>query len=408
MHDVIIVGAGIAGSVLAEKLKKLDVLVIEKRHGFKKDSGIVATKHIGKTIPKKFVRHEISAMSLVSPCGRTIDIHTQKPFAFALERKEFEKHLRSRIKKTVVYDCVKEIMWEEDFVQVVGEKDRYYGKLVIGCDGACSAVRTAMRLQDGIIEDRNMIYGVIGSHKIEQDNIHVYFNKLFSKDFFSWTIPQNNEYGLMTASNPLGGCKCFGRKMGFGNIIHEQQSCETRDNPTIGKIIDLRNKSAIITKSQSELAIGKLTKSSDLAISITPMTIGIKKSYSDMALLVGESAGQVKPITGGGIDLAISCACHAANTIKRSAKENNTGSNFLRSYEHSWKSEFEKEIEKQMWLRKIYSRLNNQQIDELFKIARNTKIDEIDDYVGLSSLMKKIPKMGLFLWALWNVRTFLK
>ena len=399
MHDVIIVGAGIAGSVLAERLKRLDkeldVLVIEKSRGFKHDSGIVAAGHVGKTIPKNLIKDKIDKMALVSPCGHVIDINTEKPFAFLVKREELEKYLRSRINDRIVYDCVKVIIWEEDFAQVVGENDIYYAKMVVGCDGACSIVRKFMRLYDGVKkwnashstnivdkayilstikkEDSSMIFGVIGNHKIEQDNIHVYFNKLFSKDFFAWTIPQNNEYGLMTATDPLSFCKCFGRKMGFGNIITEQRSCETIGKP---------------------------------AISITPMTIGMKKSYCDSALLVGESAGQVKPITGGGIDMAISNSFHATNVIRKAIKTDNTDSDFLKTYEDLWKSEFGKEIGRQIWLRKIYSRLNNQQIDELFRIARSVKIDEIEDYVGLSGLMRKMPKLRLFLWGLRNFGVF--
>ncbi|MFH0836901.1 MAG: NAD(P)/FAD-dependent oxidoreductase [Candidatus Aenigmatarchaeota archaeon] len=355
MYDVIIVGAGIAGSVLADRLGDLNVLVIEKNRNTKVDSGIVAAKHIGRTIPKGLVDDKIDKMSLVSPGGRIIDIHTQKPFAFLVNRGKLESYFRKLVKKNIVYDCVKEIIWEDGFVQVVGENDRYYGKIVVGCDGACSSIRKAM--QPG--EKRAMIYGVIGHHRIEQENIHIYFNKLFSKDFFSWTIPQNNEFGLMTAADPLGYCNSFKRKMGY-----------------------------------------------DSDVFITPMTIGMRKSYGDMALLVGESAGQVKPITGGGIDMAISCSVHAAGVIKKAVRSNNTGGDFLQSYEMLWKGEFGKEIEKQMWLRKIYSKLNNQQIDELFNIAKTVKIGEIDDYIGLSGLMKHVPRIRLFFWALRNVGVF--
>ena len=366
MYDVIIVGAGIAGTVLAEKLVKqgYDILVIEKSRKLKIDSGIVASRNLKKTIPLSLIEHKINEMALVSPSGMNIQIKTTKPFAFILDRQKLNRYFIKNVKDSIVYDDVKKITWEDGFVQVICENKRYYGKMVVGCDGANSVVRQNMCFYDNFDYNPEIGFGVLGFDKIISGSIHVYFNKLFSKDFFAWTIPQNNEYGLMSGKDPIEFINHFRKRLGY----------ELKD------------------------------------FVVYPMTIGVKRAVTDRCLLVGESSGYSKPITGGGIDLAIVSANYAFIAINNCIKYDDFSRNSLALYENMCKNDFYSEIKKQLFLRKMYMKLNNEQIDELFKICKKwvEDIDYIEDYIELTDLIKYVSKSSLFLWGLRNFGTLIK
>ncbi len=366
MYDVVIVGGGIAGCVLADKLNKVNfnVLVVERSQRLKKDSGIVANRNVGKMIPKNFIEHTITEMTLVSPFGSSVKLKTKDPFASIIDRQKLNKYLLDKITGLVVYDHVKDVVWEDGFVSVVCDNKTYYGKMLVGCDGANSIIRKKINEHDGVFDDSNVVFGALAFDKIKTDSIHVYFNKLFSADFFAWTIPQNNEYGLMVGYKPMNFLNHFKKKFGY----------------------ELNN------------------------VLVYPMIIGCKKSYTDRALLVGESAGHNKPITGGGIDLAIVSVEYAFITIKNAFRKNDFSSSFLKTYHNMWYKDFGSEINRQLFLRKIYMKLNNEQIDDLFKIVKDglEKTDYIEDYIELSNLTKKLSYSRLFLWSLRNFGTIIK
>ena len=366
MYDVIIVGAGIAGCVLADKLDDagLSIIVIERSKRLKKDSGIVAYRNVGRTIPRSFIDHNINEITLVSPFGSTASIRTRESFACIIDRQKFNKHLLGNISDFVVEDHVKDIIWEDGFVQVIGNNNKYYGKMVVGCDGANSIIRKKLNQYDRLDAKDEIVFGALAFDKIRQNSIHVYFNKIFSTDFFAWTIPQNNEYGLMVGKRPFEFIDYFRKKLGY----------ELKD------------------------------------LLVYPMIIGCKKSYTDRVLLIGESAGQNKPITGGGIDLAIASSEYAAYVIKNAFKANRFDADFLKTYEELWLKDFGSEIKKQLFLRKMYMKLHNEQIEDLFAIVKKglEKTDYIENYIELSNLTKNLPYSKLFLWSLRNFGTIVK
>lgn len=366
MYDVIIVGGGIAGTVLADKLNKagLDVILIERSDKLKKDSGIIATRNLGKAIPRSFIEHRINEMTLVSPFGASAKLRTERPFAYIIDRQKLNKYFLDKIKSFVVHDHVSNIIWEDGFVSAVGDNKTYHGKMIIGCDGANSVIRKKISDHDRIVDDGSIIFGVLAFDKIKSSTIHVYFNKLFSTDFFAWTIPQNNEFGLMVGNRPMDFLNHFKKKFGY----------------------QLNN------------------------VLVYPMTIGCRKSYTDRILLVGESAGQNKPITGGGIDLALVAVEYAFAIITEAFRKNDFSADFLKTYHNLWYKDFGNEIRKQMFMRKIYMKLDNEQIDDLFKVVKDglEKTDYIDDYIELSDLTKKLSYSKLFLWSLRNFRTIIK
>lgn len=347
MHDVIIVGGGVAGCYLASRLGGLNVLLIEKNKKVTlKDSGIVSKDFLD--FFDGFVQDEITKMEAFSPSGLQFTLNSGTPFAYIIKRIEFSKHLRTIAKRNsqIVYENVLGVTYEKDCVTVHTTGGTHQGKIVIGADGANSIVRRYARIQRPFLALGIMVKTAskIGG------GINVFFNKHYSPDFFSWIIPQNDEYGTISSIRPREYLKHFEKK--------------------------------------------QFLPGGQMFAYLIPT--GYVKSYSTRTMLIGDACGQNKPLTGGGIMFGLRAARHAAATIENAFEKNSFDANALKQYETDWKRDFASEIDKQFLVRMLYRRLSNRDIDMLFKEI-GPDIEKLSDfdYDKFSGAWVQLPKIKL-------------
>ena len=346
MYDVIIVGGGVAGAYLAARLPDLNVLLIEKdKKGTLKDSGIVSKEFLD-LFDENLIKSEINRIEAFSPSGLSFTLHSREPFAYILKRETFGKYLRSMARKNakIIYETVIGVDYFKDFVFVRTDKGTYESRMVVGADGANSIVRRSIGIESPMLS-----VGIMKKTRQKlQGNIDVFFNKHFSPDFFSWIIPQSDEYGLITAKRPAECMKLFENRMylpGGATYAH-----------------------------------------------LIPT--GYVRSYAHRTLLVGDAAGQNKPLTGGGIMFGLKAAHYAAATLLES--RDCFCKIHLAEYEKLWKKDFAWEIDKQFLARMFYSGLTNTQIDRIFK-ELGPEIEKLDgfDYDKFSGAWRKMPKIKM-------------
>ncbi|MBI4896339.1 MAG: NAD(P)/FAD-dependent oxidoreductase [Candidatus Aenigmarchaeota archaeon] len=360
MYDVIIVGAGIAGSYLASLLDAgLNVLLLEKhKKTIPKDSGIVSRSFQTLFPDKTLIKTEISDMKLMSPAGLSFFLRNDDPFAFILHRERFGLFLRREARKqaTIRYEAVQEIIDHRTHIEVRTNNGVYECKLLVGCDGTNSVVRSFAHIPAPMIS-----VGMMVKTKQRLDGpLRVYFNKHFSPDFFSWIIPQNKEYGLITAHYPEDHCAFF------------QKTFELPDG----------------------------------MLSAHTIPTGLTRSYADRVLLVGDACGQNKPLTGGGIMFSLRGARCAAQVLNEAYHHNKLEYAHLQTYEQYWKKEFGFEIQKQLMVRKLYRRLSNHDIDQLFlKFGPSISSVRNFDYDHFSAVWRKLPKWELLRFGLVHLHT---
>ncbi|MBI2172724.1 MAG: NAD(P)/FAD-dependent oxidoreductase [Candidatus Aenigmarchaeota archaeon] len=357
MYDVIIAGSGIAGSTIARGLGGLDVLVLEKnKKAVPKDSGIVSRRFL-EHYDRKFIRHEITEIELVSR-SRRFFLKDENPFAFILHRERFAEFLLRETKKSADFknESIISADISEKMAVVTTDKGSYEGRVVIGCDGASSALRKAV----GISPPKLSVGVMVKGGGVKSGHIRTFFNKDYSPDFFSWIIPQSDEYGLMAGS---GSGRCLER-----------------------------------FASEQGLGLGKTYA--------YMIPTGMTKSYSDRCILAGDACGQNKPLTGGGIIFSLIGARHASSTIKMCAEKNRFDKKILSLYERAWKKEIAFEIRKQLLMRRAYARMNNDDIDRIFSdFGSHMESLRGFDYDNFSRSWRHLPKMKLAKFVISNIHS---
>ena len=345
-------GRGLSG--VAEKLDKLgyDVVLLDKGKDVKEDSGIVSKKFFDH-LPKSLAKHEIKQMDFISPSGKHFSLKGQKPFAWIADRKEVNMQLRKNCKSIISYERVLSLKAGKESAEVVTNENKYSAKLVIGCDGTYSLVR---RMLGG--KNPRIIYGILTRMKKQKGEIKVYLNKYYSPDFFAWLIPQTGEWGIMSGVNPKDYFEHFGKN----------------ENLEKGEV------------------------------HASPIPMGFTQSSFERAMLVGEAAGQTKPLTGGGYVFGLECGQYAIRTADLCMQQKRYGKEFISSSYDRWKPKIGKEIKMQLLARRFYRRMTNKQIDNVFDtLGPHTEKLPVKDYDMLSKTFMQVPKLAIMKAALQAV-----
>ncbi|RDE17213.1 MAG: hypothetical protein C4K48_00345 [Candidatus Thorarchaeota archaeon] len=95
-----------------------------------------------------------------------------------------------------------------------------------------------------------------------------------------------------------------------------------------------------------------------------------KKTVSDGCLIVGDAAGMVDPLTGGGIAYAMRAGRHASRAIA-TAFDNGLEHETLLKYEQSWKNDFGKDFKGHLLAQKV---ITSPFTDLFFEIGRRDEL----------------------------------
>jgi geranylgeranyl reductase family protein len=96
----------------------------------------------------------------------------------------------------------------------------------------------------------------------------------------------------------------------------------------------------------------------------------VTRTYSDRVVAVGDAAGLVKPTTGGGIYYGMLSGTLAAETLDEGLRRNRLEGGSLRKYEARWRRRLGHEIRMGIAFRKIAARLSDESIDALIALGR--------------------------------------
>src|SRR6185369_775468 len=100
----------------------------------------------------------------------------------------------------------------------------------------------------------------------------------------------------------------------------------------------------------------------------------IEKTYATRVLAIGDAAGLVKATTGGGIYYSLLSGTIAAETLIEAFRRGDLSESSLAVYQDRWQALLAEEFSAQMSLRRIANQLSDEEIDDLFELARTDGI----------------------------------
>jgi flavin-dependent dehydrogenase len=137
-----------------------------------------------------------------------------------------------------------------------------------------------------------------------------------------------------------------------------------------------------------------------------------REIYANNFMLVGDAAGHVKPLTGGGIYLGLSCARFAAEVAAQSLEANDTSAKTLREYKRLVQKKFGAEFELGMRGCKLLEKLPDEELSSILKLLDKPEIKalvlEHADFDHHAKLMGVLIKKGPSLLKAVGMRKFLK
>lgn len=351
MDDAVVIGGGPAGLIYAETLARLGhtVTVFEEHSKIGKPdhcAGLLSFSGLEKIRikpPKNAIQNIVYGAKIYSPKGIEIEIRTKEPKAYVLDRAKFDSFLAEQVEKKggIIKLSSRVLKIGHDFKHITYKDKKsirtHGGKIIVNSEG----------VHGHIIQELG-IHSVPKEHKIpaiqyELKNVDVYdelvelyFNRAIANGLFAWIIPIGDKkarVGLASRTSPAKNLKWFVRKSLF------------KDRFRNSKII--RRFGGII-----------------------PITLPIKELVVKNIINIGDTAGQVKATTGGGVIMNGLAARLAAKYSHKYLETNDI--KYLQKYPKTWK----KYVGLDLWLmyraRKVLDEIPNSLLDKLFETVKET------------------------------------
>ena len=364
MYDVIVIGAGSTGLQTSKILSEagLKVAVFEKKNEVGKH--IICTGIVGKKAYTQFDLcndsrlTDISTIKLISPKNECITWANAEPIAYVVNRELFNSYLKQLAQEQgtsiKLAHQVETVSIKENHVEITARVNnentrKYMTKMLVIATG--TDIRLLKHL--GLGYPQHFLNAVQAEMEIEGiDSTMVFVGNEIAPGSFAWVVPLNNN------------------KMIKSNVSQPVSSYAGRTPARVGLMTD---KSPWICfdellKKLQRMGIKVLE---NYQVQHKPIAQGlVSRTFADRVISVGEAAGQVKTTTGGGIYFGLIGAEIAARTIIKAFNNNDFSANTLSEYERLWKKTLRPEIEIGYYARKVFRKMNDNQIDKMFTIAQ--------------------------------------
>lgn len=356
-YDVVVVGAGPAGSFTASRIAMAGykVGIVEEHDKIGEPShctGLITPRVLEiSRIDRRVVQSSIYGADIYSPDGRCLRLRSKKIEAFSIDRVLFDQMLARRAEESgadIIKGCRVSDLRIRDGVTVSAKSNHgtvdISTRMVIGADGASSTVR---RLLD-MGEPEEFLYGYQAEFEVETENVEIFLGSRIAPGFFAWAVPAGRftRIGLCTSSNKPPAGEFFERFI---------------------------NTPAMAEKTRNSRIVRRLA-------GLVPL--GPKKTYRDNVMLVGDAAAQVKPTSGGGVYTGLVCAGECAGIAIEALEKNDFSEKFLSMYQRRWEERIGKELRLGTFFRKFFRRMSDETINKIFRKLDDPEIMEIISEYG--------------------------
>jgi digeranylgeranylglycerophospholipid reductase len=334
-YDIVVAGGSIAGLAFASEAAKsgAKVMVAEEHAEIgepEKCDGLVSLRGLRKYgyLPAaETVQNTISAAVIHSPSGRHFAANATALEVVVLDRSAFDKQVAASASANGALvktgERVSSAEQTGEGVSVRIGKETIRSKLFVDATGPASSPR------HGIIPAAK--YEVEGDW-IREHVVEVFIDPERYPGFFAWVIPFGRHRAKVGAA---------------GRGISPYRALDAF----------LAERKVTITRKVS-----------------APIYVGgpVPSFVDGRKMLVGESAGQVKATTAGGIMTSVAGAVIAARWASEAIGKGKVS--LLANYQKEWEAAFLKEMKTMVRLRGVYEKLSSQDLEAVFSALATPKL----------------------------------
>ncbi len=337
-YDVVVGGGSVAGLTFAAEASKrgLNVLVLEDDMEIgepEKCDGLVSLTELRRYVApqKSCIQSHVKKGTVFSPSGKEASLDASKLEVVVMDRSAFDKQVAGSAEAwgaTLVTGTR---------VMAVEEKpDEARVKASSGETYTCSYYVDATGPR-GVMQFNRRGLVPAAKYELEGDwfndgEVEVYTDQEKYPGFFAWVIPRGPGIAKVGAA-------------GYG--INSYKALQAFLE---GK------KFKIVNRVACTIYIGG----------------PIEEFVSGRTIYVGESAGQVKPTTAGGIPSSVAAGTIAARWVSDSVQLKDPS--LIMRYQPDWSGRYEKEYRLMLRLRRIYEKLSNRDLEKLVATLARPKV----------------------------------
>jgi len=358
--NVVIIGAGPAGSYTARQLATLGI----KTDVYEEHSEIGSPSHCAGHIsihslkkfgyyplPNGIVENTFNAANFYSPSGTKFSIHLKKPVTCVLNRTKFDQYIADQAKQAGaifhVGSTVQSLRIENNYVKGVSLQDNTIvpAKITIDAEGISSRILRQTKLAG--LDRKGIVYAIETEidqvHDVEPHAVEVYMGSS-APGFYAWLIPRTDGTAKIGIATNQG-------------------------NPQI-YLKNLMTKHPIAKK---QVKNAKILKTAYHAI---PLSGPISRAYNNGFLAVGDVASQVKPTTGGGVIFGLTCGKIAADVVKSALGLDDVSAKTLSAYQKRCDAVLKFDVTFMLRIRRFLNSLSDERWDSVLRFCNRFGMSE--------------------------------
>ena len=338
MYEVIVVGAGPAGSTAAKYLAEAgnNVLLVDKNK-FPRDKpcGGGIPDRVLKKFPYLRNREIIDSDTYggylyTSTLTNRALISRDTPILAMIRRSTFDQKLVNlAMDSGALFQeniAIKSLIFSQDYVELILQNGSHLkSKVIIGADGIWSTVvksigngRNNPHFGFALFQEFPVGQETLDHYFTERRFCHVHLNYLGIVGY-GWVFPKKEHINI-------------------GIIEMKKQNRPGKNESSLRDIYQhyltmLKEQNIVPSSLSLEILKGA-------AIPNHPQ----KKTFADHVLICGDAAGFIQPFSGEGIDYAMTSGKLAAQVVTSALEKGNTHASSLSIYEKIWKHEFGRNI----------------------------------------------------------------